>query len=387
MRVAFLTVCLSPHQLPLAEAIVKRVGPGNFRYIANVPVSHERVKLGWRDEERTWCLSCADVDSCAEVDDWCRNADVLFSSLREMDIFEERVRRGLLTIYVSERWFKPIEIKGFGLFSLLVPGWIRMLNPRYFRMAMRFRRLLGDKTRFLYFPMGVLAARDMSRVCCWKHSWFPSNVPGAAFRKMRLWGYFVAPSQKTFPEKNVQGGTLRVLWVGRFVTLKRVDTIIQAVCFYAKKMRRCGGLPSITLDIYGIGPDEKRLRKRAADCDAVQVHSPVAITEVRALMRSHDVYVFSSNGLEGWGAVVNEALEEGMHVLGTYEAGASTTMLGEDDLFHAGDWKRLTVLLERCLAEKRRGVLRGQGIGEWSTGKAAERLVEIMNELKVGGPF
>ncbi len=383
MRVAFLTVCLSPHQIPLAEAIVKRVGETNFRYISNKPVNRERVKLGWEDMERPWCLSRGDDDTRAEVEEWCRNADVLFCYLREMDIFEERVRRGLLTIYVSERWFKPIEIKGFGLFNLFVPGWVRMLNPRYFRMAMRFRRLLGDKTRFLYFPMGVLAARDMSRLCFWKPPCFPSNVPDAVFRKMRLWGYFVAPSQKTVSEKKVQGEPLRVLWVGRLIPLKRVDTIIQAVCFHAKKMQRCDGVPSITLDIYGIGPDEKRLRKRAPTCDVVHFHPPVSITEVRALMRSHDVYVFSSNGLEGWGAVVNEALEEGMHVLGTYEAGASTTMLGEDDLFHAGDWKRLNVLLERCLAEKRRGVLRGQGIGEWSVDKAAECLVEIMNELKV----
>ena len=92
-------------------------------------------------------------------------------------------------------------------------------------------------------------------------------------------------------------------------------------------------------------------------------------------MRRHDVYVFASDENEGWGAVVNEALEEGMKVLGTYEAGASAAMLPDDDLFHSGDWRRLAELIARCAEEKREGRLAGQGIGEWTPAKAAERLV------------
>ena len=64
-------------------------------------------------------------------------------------------------------------------------------------------------------------------------------------------------------------------------------------------------------------------------------------------MREHDVYVLASNGYEGWGAVVSEALEEGMKVVGTYEAGSSGTMLPKSNLFHAGDWKGLLNILRR----------------------------------------
>ena len=70
-----------------------------------------------------------------------------------------------------------------------------------------------------------------------------------------------------------------------------------------------------------------------------------------------------------------EALEEGMKVLGTYEAGSSATMLDEGCLFHSGDWRRLRQLLEECAAQKARGELHGQGIGEWTAAKAAERLL------------
>ena len=105
----------------------------------------------------------------------------------------------------------------------------------------------------------------------------------------------------------------------------------------------------------------------------------VSFSEVRTLMREHDVYVCSSNGLEVWGAVVNEALEAGRHVLGTYEAGGSATMLFDEDLFHAGDWQRLKVLLERCREQKYRGKLKGQGIGAWSVDEGVEQLMRILN--------
>ena len=80
-------------------------------------------------------------------------------------------------------------------------------------------------------------------------------------------------------------------------------------------------------------------------------------------MREHDVYVLSSNAYEGWGTVVSEALEEGMKVVGTYEAGASATMLPESNLFHAGDWRCLKNILENQILDV--------SIGDWTADFAA----------------
>ena len=90
-------------------------------------------------------------------------------------------------------------------------------------------------------------------------------------------------------------------------------------------------------------------------------------------MLEHDVYVFGSNGYEGWGAVVSEALEEGMRVIGTYEAGASATMLSKEHPFHAGEWRALLCLLEK----ERDGLLPPCSIDDWTAAKAAERLLEL----------
>lgn len=102
----------------------------------------------------------------------------------------------------------------------------------------------------------------------------------------------------------------------------------------------------------------------------VTFHQPVPVAEVRALMRSHDVYVLASTGEEGWGAVVSEALEEGMRVVGTYEAGASATILPPTNLYHAGDWRQLARILSRKIPHV--------DIGRWTAKSAAGRLVAEM---------
>lgn len=82
-------------------------------------------------------------------------------------------------------------------------------------------------------------------------------------------------------------------------------------------------------------------------------------------------YVLASTGEEGWGAALNEALEEGMNAIGTFEAGASAAMLPKERLYHTGD----VVALARLLEREARNELPPCSIGEWTAEKAAESLV------------
>ena len=137
----------------------------------------------------------------------------------------------------------------------------------------------------------------------------------------------------------------------------------------------------LSLDIYGAGPEEVRLKKMAAKYgNVITFHPPVTMAEVRKLMRRHDVYVFASNSFDGWGAVVPEALEEGMLVLGTYEAGASAALLPEDNLFHCGDWKELAKKLSDISKVKRVRLPEG-----FTPAGAAKRLVALASKRSSDG--
>ena len=384
MKFVFYTNSVSPHQLPLANELVKLLGEENYRYIYHDELSVERKKLGWENKvSDVWCKHGD------ETSKELQNAEVLISGIRALDVFERRANEKKKTFYCSERWFKPAI------------GFLRIFVPSYFKMARRIATLLNESENFYYLPMGIHAARDMARLCGfmngdWKclfrapkldferkpggEIWVSDaqrNVQNSrkyCLDKMRMWGYYVSPSEfDAFPVKEAFKSKCRevkVLWVGRLLNWKRVDTIVRAVGECANLKRVDDSLPKITLDIYGIGPEEEKLKKLAAKYgDVIKFYPPVPITEVRKLMLEHDVYILSSNGYEGWGSVVSEALEERMAVLGTYEAGSSATILPESNLYHAGDWRRLLKLLQSDILEV--------NIGLWSAKNAVKGLVEL----------
>ena len=233
--------------------------------------------------------------------------------------------------------------------------------------------------------------------------------PQQVYAKMRLWGYFVEPGKKTteyteyteggcaqdcqceinheIHEKHEKGATaqtrnseprtrncregasrLRVLWVGRMLNWKRVDTLVKACVSDALKDK-------VELHLYGHGPEEEKLKRLANRGNNVFFHDFVPVAQVRDLMRAHDVYVLPSDGGEGWGAVVSEALEEGMKVLGTIEAGASATILPPSHLFKSGDVNRLKQLLSVPLP-------RINGYEEWLSESLDAKVADVFLKLR-----
>lgn len=355
MTVALYTNIISPHQLPLAREIVRRIGKAGYRYVYTEDLHDERTRMGWASE-RPSDVSCLKLDAggealeTEEARQWLERCDVLLCCFRDLALIERRSRKGLRTYYVNERWFKPPL------------GYLRMLVPSFRRMAKRFVSLTERHERFRLLPIGVHACHDFRRL-------------GVRPDKMTTWGYFVEASQRPSPSpRPARSGAqdvLRILWVGRLLAFKRVDTLFKAV-------NACQGKFPIELTVAGDGPMRCRLERLAQRLfgghpGTLSFQHSVPIEQVRALMQSHDVYVLTSNGYEGWGAVVSEAIEEGMTVFGTYEAGSCATILPDAQLFSAGDWRRLSRLLEAFHSNPQRFDNGGDFL--WTAARAAERLL------------
>ena len=391
MKFTLLTNVPSPHRLPLARELVKHFGENEYRYIYTEELESQRHDMGWQEDcSPKWCFK--GDDSSPELQD----STLLFSTLRTLDVFDRRLTANQLTCYGSERWFKPPH------------GFLRMLSPAYRRMAKRFVEYLDSKY-FHYFPQGIHAARDMMRIqgifhgdysCIfhapkvafepkpggriipldqaikenllspqeieWGHKhgfirippehWQDIKEPGP-WSNYHLWGYFVAPGNTT-QTSPVSTPAKKILWVGRMLDWKRVGTLIKA-------------LPaSMELDLYGHGPDETHLRRLASSKANVHFHDFLPIEQVRELMHQHDLYVLPSDGGEGWGAVLNEALEEGMAVLASLESGSGATILPPEQLFHAGNAKELREKLSPPIPKP--------AIGDWTASKAAKYLVRFL---------
>ena len=357
MRFVLYTNSPSEHQLPLAREIVRRIGGENFRYVYTnemlqggaQEVRSDVPWIGQADPASPRTRIMADLETC----DW-----LLIGGLRPIELMERRIAAGKATFYMSERWFKPIPF----VLGMLLPGWLRLFHPRYFCMARRFARLFNSPC-YRYLPIGPWAAKDM-RFVQGIMRFFGMRQNATA--EYLPWGDFVAPSCLP-PRKDLQtspSSPLKVLSIGRLLKLKHVETIVKAV-------RAVRSRP-ISLTIVGSGPEEAALRKLIAGKTNIVMKPAVRLDEVRHVMRAHDVLVFASNATDGWGATVQEALTEGVPVLGTYEAGASAALLPEAQLFHCGDWR----CLSRLLADFNPQAVLSQLPLEYSPKGAAERLIK-----------
>jgi len=262
--------------------------------------------------------------------------------------------------------------------------------------------VLQNSQLFMYLPIGVHAAADIARMVkllggdlkclfCSPRMEFENRPMGKidGYSWMRMWGYFVASSNKknhfaadlgllSRPSSPTTTNHIRVLWVGRMLRLKHVETIVGAV---VRANLRSTGL-RYSLTVVGNGKMEswlktlarRLLNRHQLDASTVSFYPSVPIARVRKLMRTHDVYVFASNGYDGWGAVVSEALEEGMWVVGSEEAGASATILPRSCRFGCHDWVRLSDLLLAVGA----GALSRVGIGKWSAESAADSMIKAL---------
>ncbi len=359
MDFVLFTNSISPHQLPLSEELTKHLGADNFHYIYMRPPCRERQDMGW--EQSKTALWCRQGDSS---DKTLYTADFMLSTERNAALFNSRLCCGKTTCYMSERWFKPPV------------GILRLLSPHFFKMAFSMIKLFKHKD-FYYLPMGIHAARDMARLhgifngsisCLFhaprlvfeakpcgrvflledaiskgvlsrteiefarKHGFagitdarLTDFTPAGIYGKMRMWGYFVAPSSANPDDIKKANSRLRILWAGRMLDLKNVKTLVKAV----------RSIPETELDLFGHGPMEKSLKKLSGCAENIRFHDFVPIQKVRQLMHEYDIYVLPSNAFEGWGAVVSEALEEKMTVYASFQSGAGATMLPVQNLFDA----------------------------------------------------
>lgn len=342
------------------------VGAENFRFAVTMTPDDKRQQLGWNSQENEpWIIRAGELDKDQkEFEQWWDEADVVICGVRRFSRMQDRLDKGKLTFYMSERWWKPPI------------GMARLLHPRFALMTARFVKI-AKSPLFHYLPMGGLASADMRRV--------------AAFNgRMWQWGY-LTELPNPLPSCDRNGGSLRVLWAGRMLAWKRVDTLIRA--FSRLQQERLGSI----LTLVGDGPERillEQLAKKWLPVGSFRFLPPIPAPQVIELMKQDHIYVLPSNGYEGWGAVVNEAMSVGCTVIASATAGSAKTMIEHGVnglLFKSGDWQSLAehlVLLSRNETMRRRLAEQGQRAitDGWSPAVAAERFLAVSKALLAKRP-
>ena len=136
---------------------------------------------------------------------------------------------------------------------------------------------------------------------------------------------------------------------------------------------------------------------KAMVCDPLKAHIDFAgfrsPEEVRTYMEKADIFLFTSDHQEGWGAVLNEAMNSGCAVLASHEIGATPYLVKDGEngvVFKSRDQKDFNRRLHELMTAGNDEIRRlGRAAyatvhDTWNPAVAAERLLKICDELKEG---
>lgn len=359
MKVVLLSNYLNHHQLPLCLALVEKTG-GNFTFIATKPISEMRLALGYRDMDRQYPFVLRAYESeenRAQAQKLMLEADVAIWMATLFDWILPRLRAGKLSFDNSERLLRS---------NSSLPNIVA-------HMAKYSAPLILHQRNHYLLSIGAYAAGDYAGIRLFRNR---------AFR----WGYFpnaVRYEPEELLRQKIPG---RILWAGRLLALKHPENAVLT----AKRLRD-EGIP-FEMQVIGSGEQEETLRALIAD-NGLQEHVTLlgAMTpeQVRRHMEEADVFLFTSDRREGWGAVVNEAMNSGCAVVASRECGSVPYLIqdGENGLvFSAGDQAALDDCVLRLLRDAPwKRTLQERAcrtiMEEWNAEVAAERLLRLSEQL------
>ncbi|GFI45249.1 D-inositol 3-phosphate glycosyltransferase [Lachnospiraceae bacterium] len=365
MTVTFISNYINHHQIPFSDACSRLLGE-EYHFIQTQPMEKERLEMGWSSQgEGLAYVHCLyqEEEKCRRL---VRESDVLLAgwSGRE-DLVQGRLNEGKLTLRVSERLYRE--------------GQWRAVSPRGL-----YHKYL-EHTRYRNSPAYLLCAG----------AYVPSDFhlirayPG----KMLKWGYFPEMRQYTpgqLKEMKKKEDGVDIAWAGRFIPLKHPEYMLRLA-----KSLKSNWQGRFRIHMAGSGVMEQELKALAQSyqvADEVVFYGYQTPGQVRELMERCHIFVFTSNHLEGWGAVVNEAMNSACGVVANGQAGAVPYLVrhGENGMaYPQGSYEKMEEMVRFLMANPQERDRMGQQAyrtitGCWNAQRAAKALLGMAQGMLAG---
>lgn len=309
MKLVFFTNYLNHHQVLVADELYGSLGD-EFRFVATLPVSENNLKGGADFSTRPYCILAGETESACNVAfSLARESDTCVFGACSQEFAVERAKHNPkgLSFEMGERWLKH------GLLTIGSPVFRKwLLNYiRYYRKA------------------------NFHKLCCSSFTASDDVKLGAYIGRHYKWGYFTCVREnfvETCSQDVSTKGKVHILWCARFLLLKHPELVVQL----AARLKSDGY--DFVIDMYGdegnLAPHDKpyprvkleRLIAKLAVGDCVNLRGSRSNNEILKAMREGDIFLFTSDRLEGWGAVANESMANGC-VLVASDAIGSTEYL------------------------------------------------------------
>lgn len=360
---AFVSSYLSIHVAPLCQELYEQL-EGRFHYIAIDRISEWRIKSGYSDLDQAFPFVIRAYEEEERALKVAQECDVLIIGSAQDKYIEKRLKANKLTFRYSERFYR------------------NKLTLR--KLPKEIARVWYHHTRFRHKPLYMLCASAYTADDCLKFG----NYRGKLFR----WGYF----PQTF-EYNMEAlmqqkrrEPVEILWVARLIELKHPMMAIEAADYLRKE-----GIP-FHLSLVGTGELEEEIRESVKAMgleDCVELVGVVPSSEVRQYMERASVFLFTSDYQEGWGAVLNEAMNSGCASVVSSAIGSAPFLI-EDGvnglLFENGNQDQLNDCVKKLVVDSEYRERIGNNayrtiVEKWNARSAARRLLNLIANIDNAG--
>lgn len=362
MTCVFVSNFLTHHQIPFCEQMYKKLD-GKFYFISHEPMSSERISMNWHVDKAPY-----------EIRPYESREDYLLAMqlVQEADIaiiahmpnsylnVKKRLSKGKLTFRFSERIFKRKS----------------ETTKNILRAIKHYTKNAGFKNLHLLCA-SAYASEDYAKIKVLKNRYYK-------------WGYF--PELKK--HKNIDAvikakKTNSIIWVARFIELKHPEAPLQI----AERLKKDGY--EFEINMIGSGALESMVNSMIQEkglSDCVHLLGSMQPHEVRAHMEESEIFLFTSDRNEGWGAVLNEAMNSGCATVASTAIGAAPFLIKNSVngfTYSDGNLDDLYLKTKALLDDKAKCTFMGKAAyqtiaKEWCAENAAEKFIQLSEHLLNG---
>ena len=323
-------------------------------FVVGERLPEERKSMGFADlNDNDFVIKAyEDREKAREV---ILNADiVLGGGYKYQSQINERLRLGKLVYVDSERLFKNDK------------PLYKFLQMIYYNLKHGFDK----KSKLLC--VSAYAASDYNSIGLFKN-------------RAYKWGYFSeALKYVNIDELIKKKKANSIVWAGRLINWKHPEFAVKV----GKRLKDEGY--DFEINIIGNGEMEDELKKMVSDyelADKVHLLGPMPPEKVRKYMEDSKIYLFTSDKGEGWGVVLNEAMNSGCAVVASYSTG-STPFVVKDKvnglIYKDDDENKLYESLKYLLDNQDKTDEIGRNayksvIDVWNPEEAAKRLFKFVD--------
>ena len=364
MTISFYSNFINHHQVFVSRELYK-ITHGNFRFIEMQPMPDSFKHTGYPEFSsepfviRAWMNS----SECAKAEKLVLTSDVVIYTPYAFDIVKPRLITEKISFDVGERWFKK--------------GIKNILSPTLLKMQWFYHTKMNKQNNY--------------KLCSSAYGSSDQYKLRSFIGKCYKWGYFTKVDLldvKSLPTPR-NGRCISMMWCSRMIDWKHPEIAVSL----AKKLQSKGY--DFIIHMFGDGPLRKKMEGLVISKglqNYVKFCGNVSNDLILSEMRKHDLFLFTSDKNEGWGAVANEAMANGCVLVGSKEIGSVPYLIKDGVngfVFESCNLVQLYTIVEQII--KSPEILQNMSLKSyetihnlWSPEQAAQNLIQLISALRNG---